>query len=351
MSKITRRTVVNGAGAAVMASAAGAKAGGAVVRGMIDVHAHFLPPIYKEVLARAGLTALDGGMPIPEWSEEAALGVMDSAGISGALLSVSSPFLTFLSSSEEKKVCRQVNIAGADIRTRHPDRFGVLSILPLQDIQMAREELVFCLDELGVDGVALPTNVDGLYLGNKKFEPLFSVLNERGVTCFVHPTSPCCFEAFNLGLPAPMLEFPFETTRTMVDLVLSRRLSQYPNIEFIVSHAGGVLPFLSQRIAGIGQLPALGQKQMSAFETMSAMSKFNYDLALSATGVQFSALKSVAPVTNILFGSDYPFTPEPIVKMSAAAIGELPMSADEMSMVRYSNAARLFPRFAKRCCH
>tara|TARA_B100000678_G_scaffold194544_1_gene162975 strand:+ start:20468 stop:21517 length:1050 start_codon:yes stop_codon:yes gene_type:complete len=316
----------------------------------LDVHAHFLPEIYSDALASAGLKLLDGGMPVPEWSEELALSTMDQVGISGAMLSVSSPFLSFLKSEDETRLSRAINIEASKIRDRHPNRFGGLAILPLSNPAAALEELKFALDTLELDGVAIPTNIGGLYLGNESFRPLLAELNERRVTTFVHPTSPCCFEAFNLGLPAPMLEFPFETTRAVTDLVLSGRIGEFADIEFILPHAGGTLPYLAQRIAAIGQLPVVGPKQNAAPETLKALASLNYDLALSATPAQYGALRQLVPVTNILYGSDYPFTPAPAVAAADMAIGNLGLSPDEAQSIRSGNAARLYSGFARRCC-
>lgn len=316
----------------------------------LDVHAHFLPAVYRDALASAGLKTLDGGMPVPDWSESAALELMDQTGITGALLSLSSPFLSFLDAGDEAKLCRAVNIAGSEIRDRNPSRFGVLAILPMKDVDAALAELQFALDTLKLDGVAIPTNVAGTYLGDASFEKLFATLNDRRVTTFVHPTSPCCFEAFNLGLPAPMLEFPFDSTRAITDLVLQGRVKQYSEIEFIFTHAGGTVPFLANRIAGIGSIPVLGPKQTPIMETMTALSTLNYDLALSSTPQQYQALRALVPTSNILYGSDYPFTPAPAVMMSDAGVSALPFEEGDEEKVRFGNAARLFPTFAGRCC-
>ncbi|MAK60296.1 MAG: hydrolase [Ponticaulis sp.] len=350
--QMTRRTMLGASSAALLASKT-SEAQTGVTPGRsatIDVHAHFLPEIYSDALASAGLKLLDGGMPVPKWSEDLALATMDQVGISGALLSVSSPFLSFLNSEDEARRSRAINIEASKIRDRHPNRFGGLAILPLSDLTAAMEELKFALDTLELDGVAIPTNIGGEYLGHERFRPLLAELNARRVTTFVHPTSPCCFEAFNLGLPAPMLEFPFETTRAVTDLVLSGRIAEFSDIEFILPHAGGTLPYLAQRIAAIGQLPVVGPKQLAAPETLKALASMNYDLALSATPAQYGALRQLVPVTNILYGSDFPFTPAPAVAAADMAIDQLGLNDEEARQIRSGNASRLFPGFAGRCC-
>jgi len=65
---------------------------------------------------------------------------------------------------------------------------------------------------------------------------------------FVHPTSPLCAEQISLGRPRPMLEFLFDSTRTVSDLVLTGTLTRYPNIEWVFTHGGGTLPLLAERM-------------------------------------------------------------------------------------------------------
>ena len=122
----------------------------------IDVHAHFLPPVYLGALRDAGLKTLDGGIPVPEWSEARALAIMDEVGIDGAVLSVSSPHVSFADPAEAPALCRAINDEAAAIRARHPGRFGAYAVLPLPDMAASLAELHRALDELELDGVALP---------------------------------------------------------------------------------------------------------------------------------------------------------------------------------------------------
>jgi len=317
--------------------------------GTIDVHAHFLPPVYRDALAAAGLKTVDGGMPVPDWSPERALAIMDELEISGALLSVSSPHTSFLGGQEAEVVCRGVNDYAANLRDRHPTRFGGLAILPLPDMPAALRELDRALDDLKLDGVALPTHAGGAYLGDAQFAPLLEALNARGTSVFIHPTSPPCFEAFGLQLPAPMIEFPFDTTRTVASLLYSGALARYPAIRFILPHAGGTLPFLAQRIATIGAAPVLGSRSLPGADAMAALQKLHYDIALASTPPQIAALRALAPTTQILYGTDFPFASAQILRNAEAQFKGLPFSATEQRQVRWGNAARLFGPFAARC--
>ena len=317
----------------------------------IDVHAHFLPSVYQDALRDAGLKTLDGGMPTPTWSPERALSIMDEVGITGALLSVSSPHLNFVEPARAVTLARSINDYAAEIKRRHPERFGAYAILPLPDIAASLAELDHALDQLQLDGVALPTHTEGHYLGDALLAPLLAALDARKTTVFVHPTSPPCFEAFGLELPAPMIEFPFDTTRTAVSLLYSGALTRYRGINFILPHAGGTLPFLAPRIAAVGSLkPAIGDRAMPPADAMQALARMYYDTALSVTPQQIAALRALAPMSQILYGTDFPFANEDRLRMADAAFDALAFTAEEQNMIRYRNAKPLFESFTARCC-
>ncbi|HTO59243.1 MAG TPA: amidohydrolase family protein [Pseudomonadales bacterium] len=317
----------------------------------IDVHAHFLPPLYQEALRDAGLKTLDGGIPTPTWSPERALAIMDEVGITGAVLSVSSPHLNFVAPARAVALARAINDYAAEVKRRHPDRFGAYAILPLPDVAASLAELDHALDQLGLDGVALPTHTEGRYLGDAALAPLLAALDARKTTVFVHPTSPPCFEAFGLELPAPMIEFPFDTTRTAASLLYSGALARHPGIEFILPHAGGTLPFLAPRIAAVGSLtPVLGDRAMTPPNAMQALARFYYDTALSVTPQQFAALRALVPMSRVLYGTDFPFANEDRLRGADAAFEALGLTAQEQIMVRHRNAIPLFETFGARCC-
>lgn len=319
---------------------------GACPCGRIDVHNHFLPPVYAEALTRAGLRTLDGGMPIPAWSPEAALGMMDRQGIATAMISLSSPGPHILPLSERPGLCREINEAGAVLFSRHPGRFGFFASLPLPDVAAALDAMAYAFDRLGADGVVLETNIEGRYLGDAAFAPIFAELNRRRATLFLHPTSPACFEAVALGRPAPLLEFPLDTTRTLTDLLYTRTLQTHPDIKVIVPHGGAALPALAARIAAFANVPFIQPRPASEAEVLETLSRLYYDVALSAHPLAFAGLRRLAPISQILFGSDWPITPEPGVARNIQLLGENGLSDADMRSIARENALRVFPRLA-----
>src|SRR5262245_8835483 len=107
----------------------------------IDVHAHFLPPVYLDALRDAGLKTVDGGIALPQWSSAQALALMDEIGIAGAMLSISSPHVSFVDPAKAVTLCRAINDSAAELKRRHRHRFGAFAILPLPDISASLAEL------------------------------------------------------------------------------------------------------------------------------------------------------------------------------------------------------------------
>ncbi|MET9146177.1 amidohydrolase family protein [Streptomyces sp. NPDC004042] len=147
-----------------------------------------------------------------------------------------------------RALAREVNESGARVRAAHPHRSGLFASLPLPDVDGALAEVAYAFDVLGADGVTVESNHHGVYLGDPRLEPLWEDLDRRGAVVFVHPTSPPHADALSLGRPRPMLEFLFDTARTASDLLLRGVLARRPRIRWILTHGGGVLPLLADRM-------------------------------------------------------------------------------------------------------
>jgi 6-methylsalicylate decarboxylase len=311
--------------------------------GRIDVHCHYLPPGYLDS-AMAALKSVPDGMPrMPDWDPASTLAMMDRQGITTAMLSISSPGVHFGSDDAARGLARSVNEFAARTAQDHRGRFGTFASLPLPDVDAALAEIGYALEHLKVDGFVMLTNYRGIYLGDQKFDPVFDELNRRHAIVFIHPTSPPCWEHIALGFPRPMIEFPFDSTRAVTNLAMSGTLERCPNLRIIVPHAGGTLPFLARRIASISALidPARGRAPGAGF--IAAMQRLFYDTAGSTGDNAIVSLLALVDSSRIFFGSDYPFTPEVVVK---AAIDELNSSqlltAEDRRAIERVNAMRLF---------
>jgi predicted TIM-barrel fold metal-dependent hydrolase len=325
----------------------------AAVRGkgrrLIDVHMHFVPPCYRAALAEAGLDRLDGGMPIPAWSEDLALQALDKHDIESAILSVSSPSVRFVTGDAEEKLARAVNVVAADLAQRHPGRFGFFATLPLSSPEAALTEMTFALDELNADGVVLESNIRGVYLGDPQLAPIFDELNRRGAVLFLHPTSPACFSATGLGRPAPMIEFPMDTARTVVDLIYKGTLKRCPDIKVVVPHGGGAIPPLAPRFASYASRPYINPRPATEEDVFETLASLYYDVVHATHPAPFGALRRIAPVDRLLYGTDWPFGAPGGIERNLEQLEASDLSEADLRAIGRDNALRLFPRFACGC--
>ena len=142
---------------------------------LIDVRAHFLPDQYREALATAGIDQPDGFPRVPMWSAAEHVAVMDRLGIEACLLSMSSPGVQFgdgVTASDAVSLARHVNDVAAATIAQHPGRFGAFASLPMADESESLAEIERALDGLGLDGVNVLTNVNGVYLGDASLEAI-----------------------------------------------------------------------------------------------------------------------------------------------------------------------------------
>lgn len=316
--------------------------------GIIDVHTHLFTQAYFDRMHAAGVDDV-GGYPIPDWSVSAAVEVMDTHGIAASVLSISAPGIDFIDGAAAASLARSINEEQAAIVQRHPSRFGALAILPLPDLDRAMEELRYALDVLKLDGVVLYSNIAGLYLGDPRLAPFFDELQRRAATVFVHPTAPPGFNEKTHGYPAPMLEFPFESTRMVMSLIGSGTLRRCPDVRIIVPHGGGTVPWLAIRMArGVERFSGINPP-MPVSEALAALGTLYYDLTAATHPTAMDGLLRVTSADHLLFGSDFPFMPGNLIPAAKAAIeSHAGFDAAAHEGIAHATAAKLFPALAAR---
>ncbi len=318
----------------------------------IDVHAHFLPDFYSAALRAADLSHPDGMPAIPQWSEEIALHMMDGLGIAAGVISISSPGVYFGDEAAAHQLAGKTNQEAARLQRAHPSRFGWFASTSLPNVKAAIGEACQALDEMGADGVVIESNQQGMYLGDARLEPFYKALNDRSAVLFVHPTSPKCLgcNSLTLGYPEPMLEFMFETTRTITNMLLSGVTIRHPKLKIIVPHGGAALSVLASRI----------DLQMPFFEADSAnkspnvhgeLKKLYFDLAGAPLPELLSALLQVADPNRILYGSDWPYTALALCTEVTGKLDQTPLLTERLREdVMHGNARKLFPRLTSDIC-
>ena len=306
--------------------------------GKIDVHHHMLPEFYAARLKSRGVDAA-AGAPLPDWSPEASLTVMDAVGISRSYLSISCPGVYFGDQGEARELSRQCN-EYANVLKSESNRFGFFATIS-QTIEIdAIEETRYALDDLNADGVTLLSSVDGIYLGHPDYWPLMDELNNRKAVVFVHPNLHKSVDDIQLEMPGYMIEFVFDTTRAAANLITSGTMARFPDIKFILSHAGGTVPYLAWRL----QLSdfVLDKKEKFPQGTLHYLKQFYLDTALSTSPFMWGAVRELVGVDRLLFGSDFPFAPDLLVHAEVNDLSNLSMSDDQTRFLHSGNAALLF---------
>jgi 6-methylsalicylate decarboxylase len=306
----------------------------------IDLHHHIIPPRYVEVVGQeafGSLTVTPGG---PSWSVDKSLEVMDRHGIEIAVTAISAPGLVVPNAAGRRDLGRYCNEYATELRVKHPGRFGVFASLPLPDIDGSLAEIAYCIDVLKVDGFELMSNYGGVYPGDPAFAPVFDELNRRKALVHYHPNV-VAYDWPQPEIPAATLEFPFDTSRAVVSLLYSGVLARCHDIKWVFSHAGGTVPFLADRIARAAARPQLKANVPNG--VIPELERLYFDTALSANPRIFSALLLLVGTDRVLFGSDYPYAPEPTTAASIKGLAELALPADQLRAIERDNALRLLP--------
>jgi len=298
----------------------------------IDVHHHVVPPVHAAALVAHKSTPA-------KWSVAMSLDDMDKAGTDTAVVSILNPGVWFGQNDEEaRRLARACNEYAADLERDHKGRFRSFAVIPLPDTEGSLREIEYSLDVLKAQGIALWTSYSDKYLGDPAFLPVFEELNRRKAVVYTHPTVPDCCAGLVKGVPVSTLEYAHDTTRTIASLVFGegRTALRCPDVQFIWSHSGGTLPFLT------GRFVELAGRQKDRFPNgpLPIFQRFYYEVAQGNTPGQLAALMQMVKISQVMFGSDYPF------RQGAEAVEGVhtyKFSPEELKAIDSENAIRVMP--------
>jgi aminocarboxymuconate-semialdehyde decarboxylase len=156
----------------------------------------------------------------------------------------------WLDGTDGAALSRYLNEQIAAMVARESGRFFGLGAVPLQDVDRAIAELEHAMGPLGLAGVEIGTNIDGVVLGDPKLEPFFAAAERLGAAIFVHPLRPCGMERL-VGPPLlqQVLAFPGESGLSAASLLTAGTLARHPRLRIAFSHGGGTLAALLPRPA------------------------------------------------------------------------------------------------------
>lgn len=303
----------------------------------IDVHHHLLPPT-------VGVMTKSKNMLAPAWNgwtPETSLADMDRGGVDIAMLSITTPGIWFGNVADSAGWARESNDFGAKMMADHPNRFGLFTTLPMPDIDATLKEIAYGLDVLKADGVAMFTNYGDKWLGDPTFDPVFAELNQRKAVVYTHPNIANCCRNLVPDIPPAMVELGTDTTRAIAQMIFGGASRRFPDIRIIFSHAGGTMPYLIGRFAFEEGVQV--KKQTMLKGQLDDIKAFYYDTAQSTSVATMTAFRKVIPVSQLLFGTDYPFRTT-IEHVEGLKYDHL-FTARELRAIDRDNAIRLLARF------
>jgi 6-methylsalicylate decarboxylase len=302
----------------------------------IDVHHHYVPPFYADAMAQHRVSRA------PKWSIESSLADMAKGGVATSVLSLVPPGPWMGDVEESRKLARACNDYGAQLRKDNPGRFGLFAAIPLPDTEGSLREIEYAFDVLKADGIGLFTSYGDKYLGDPAFVPVFEELNRRRAVVYTHPLDPACCTNLADGVGPTTIEFAAETTRTIASLLFGGGGTAFrcPDVRFIWSHSGGALPFLIGRFI-VAQKVKKDPRMPDG--PVPIIQKYYYEIAQGNLPGQFAALMQIIPVSQVLFGSDYPYRE---AVEAVQGLDAYTFSAAERSSINRETALRLLPQLA-----
>jgi predicted TIM-barrel fold metal-dependent hydrolase len=305
--------------------------------GWIDIHRHLSPPGYGAAV-KAKYAQLPE--PLAGWTPQRSIAEMDAAGIEYAMLSMpATPGIFVGDVGGAQRLARMANEYMAELRRAYPGRYGIFAALPLPDVAGTLQEIAFAFDVLEVEGIGLYTSYENRWLGDPSFAPVWEELNRRKALVFTHPNTPACCANTLPAINPAMIEYGTDTTRTIASLVLGGTTRRNPDVKIIFSHGGGTMPFLIQRFIDEAEDPRWAANLPDGVE--AELRCFFYDTALISNRPALGALLNVVPVSQVLFGSDFPFRTAAVHQRGLAACDLLPA---QLPAIARSNALRFLGR-------
>ena len=301
----------------------------------IDVHHHYVPPVHAAALAKHGGRG-------PKWTLEATFADMEKAGVGTAVLSLVPPGVWFGDVAEGRALARACNEYGAKLKADNPHRFGLFAAIPLPDTEGSLREIEYALDVLKADGIGLYTSYGEKYQGDPAFVPVFEELNRRRAVVYTHPLNPACCTHLADGVGPSSIEFATDTTRTIASLIFGKGGTAFrtADIKFIWSHSGGTLPFLIGRFIR-EQVVRKDPRMPDGPEAI--IRRYFYEIAQGNEPGQFAALLKMVPVSQLLFGSDFPYRE---AAEAAKGLEAYAFSAPDRAAIDRGTALKLLPQLS-----
>lgn len=289
----------------------------------IDIHNHFYPTRFLKQLERDGSSI---GMRVErdEWGRqilvqhgnrvvtitapmndiEQRLVDMDQIGMDMQVLTLSIPSVDIFPIEIGEKLARVINDEIGEICHQHPDRFMAFATLPFVDPDRTVKELERCIEVLKFKGACIGSNINGMGLDNQLLYPFYERMSEYDLPIHIHPRTPMDKETYKDYRLGPMIGFEMDLCVAVVRLVMGGVMDKFPNIKFIVSHLGGAIPYLAERVQNCYEAYPECQENISG-PAKEYLKRFYYD-TVSFFEPALMCAYSFVGADHMVLGSDYP---------------------------------------------
>ena len=292
----------------------------------IDIHTHILPenwPNLKEKYGYGGWIQLDhhkkgcanmlkDGQFFREvesncWSPEIRISECKNHNVNVQILStVPAMFSYWAKDDDALDLSKLLNDHIANIINEYPKRFGGLGTVPLQNPDLAISELERCMNDLGLFGIQIGSNVNGINLNDDKLFPFFEAASELGASIFIHPWDMLGTEEIKQYWLPWLVGMPAETSRAICSLIFGGVFERLPNLKIAFAHGGGSFPATIGRIQhGFNVRPDLCSVD-NKFDPEYYLGKFWVD-SLVHDPHALNLLIDKLGNDKIMLGTDYPF--------------------------------------------
>ena len=335
-----RRLLVGGAATLALGAAASSgfvpKALAQAKPHRIDVHHHISPPTWLDSVK----SLKRDNPPMNNWSVQKSLDDMDANGVATSMTSPTTPQARLLDAAMSARIARESNEYAKKLEADHPGRFGTWAMLPLPHVDESLKEIEYAFDTLKVDGVGILTSYGDKWLGYEEFEPVWQELNRRKATVNTHPTAANCCVNLVRGVDEAMVELGTDTTRSIFSMIFSGFAEKYPDINWIWSHGGGSITSFYERFTVQALMTPPYKDKFTRDRVEKQIRRFYYDTAAIPNDVTLSAVAKMVPVSQILFGTDFPYRRAGDYTKPLAEF----FNADALKAIDRENALRLVPR-------
>ena len=292
---------------------------------LIDVHSHVAPLTFPgcpsaEEAARwpcmqcqstTQATIFMGNRPFRElddrsWSASRRIADMDREGVDVQVLSPMPELLSYwMGADAGTLLCDHVNASIAELIGKAPRRFRGLGATPMQDPARAAAYLTRVRDEFGLSGIEIGSNINGVMLGDSRFDPIYEATEALGLAIFVHALHPLATRG--LDVPPPFtgfVGFPIDVAMAGASLIMDGTLDRFPKLRIGLSHGGGALGAILGRL-DLGWVTTKGFGGKAARSPRALASTMFYDSNIY-DGTYLSHLSKILP-GRVFAGTDYPY--------------------------------------------